>query len=115
MTNTEILQKAIEKAVGNGFKIKIDGYIELHLFDWVNENFEQYKNLLGTVGLKDVIFNHSFAKAFWGENQITTADLSRSNNKKFIGSMALGISWKYHLQQMVLEEDPIHYFEKFLD
>ena len=26
-----------------------------------------------------------------------------------------GISWKYHLQQMVLEENPIKYLEKLLD
>jgi hypothetical protein len=41
-----------------------------------------------------IIFNHDFAKALWGE-------------KKERGLFTFG--WKFHLQQMVVADDPIAY------
>ncbi|KKN34951.1 hypothetical protein LCGC14_0788920 [marine sediment metagenome] len=55
MKDEEILKKAIENAVGNGWitsKVwQNDGNTKL----WANEMY------------RDIIFSHSFAKAFWGE------------------------------------------------
>ena len=42
----------------------------------------------------DIIFSHDFAKAFWGEDILEI--------------------WQYHLQQMVLELQPLKYLERFL-
>jgi hypothetical protein len=48
-----------------------------------------------------IIFSHSFAKAFWGKEPDE------------ISGMAIQ-TWQYHLMQMVLEENPIKYLEKFI-
>ena len=49
-----------------------------------------------------LIFSHDFAKAFWGGGE-----------KKF-GEIVWKSSWQNHLQQMVLEKEPLLYLEKFL-
>jgi len=53
--------------------------------------------------LEKTIFSHDFAKAFWGEETVDEA--YRSFPKR---------EWQYHLQQMVLKENPIQYLAKFL-
>lgn len=50
------------------------------------------------VPINNVIFSHDFAKAFW-EDQ----DGARGYK-----------GWELGLQQMVLEEEPLKYIEKFL-
>ena len=52
-----------------------------------------------------IIFTHDFAKAFWGESYYITSDEFEDNK---------GIAWQYHLQQMVIAEEPLKYLEKFL-
>lgn len=87
MKNEEILKKAIEKAVKNGFK-KEDG--EFHHYE--------------------IIFSHDFAKAFWGVSPhiyLNIDGVSHTSNYKLE-------RWQYYLQQMVLEEDPIKYLEQFI-
>lgn len=85
-----------------------------------------------------IIFKHSFAKAFWGEEQIKReSDFSKliaycfwhvthylgvqsqeGRQQKFNDLHGMNFedvpAWQYHLQQMVLEEIPILYLEKFL-
>ena len=97
MTNKQILKAAIEKTEKNGFNIgmflmmsKFDGKIE------AQDLIEQ-----GRFVCYSVIFSHDFARAFWGEG-------------KWIINGAGLLCWQYHLQQMVLEEDPIQYLEQFL-
>lgn len=104
MTNEEILKKAIEKAEKNGWG---DG----SLYNIVNDDEVIYQDRF------TIIFNHKFAKAFWGEEylikQITAhPGISPFSKMKVSGEIP---AWKYHLQIMVLEEDPIKYLEKFLD
>lgn len=86
MTNEQILKKAIEKAEKNGWKF---GKI-------------RHECSHGHYSPMDVIFQHNFAKAFWGTAK--TGWSANSNEEE----------WQYHLQQMVLEENPIRYLEKFL-
>jgi len=80
MTKEQILKKAIEKAVKNGWVPKIQ---------W-KANPELYQSA--------IVFSHDFAKAFW--------KLDDTNYGQG--------SWDEHLQQMVLEKDPIKYLEKFI-
>lgn len=82
MTNKEILQKAIEKAVDNGWD--------------EGKHLDGAFHLIYTSAEGSVIFNHSFAKAFWKpeKNELPM--------------------WDYHLQQMVIEEEPLKYLEQFL-
>jgi hypothetical protein len=119
MTNEEILKKAIEKAVKNGFKFEDlaqdllsfqNGYIEN-----VSWNGDLYPTDLGRgyqANLYPLIFSHSFAKAFWGEKHYREEGIVEfivNNRGDFIPE------WKHHLQQMVIEEEPLKYLEKFLE
>ena len=90
MTNEQILRKAIEKAVKNGYK------------DSLGLEWEVNKTDLGE---ETLIFSHSFAKAFWGEDEIETTIVFPSIKMK---------EWELRLQQMVLEEQPLKYIEKFI-
>ena len=93
MTNEQILERAIDKAVKNGWK-KPDDYIQNVVMDI---NYD----LLKDYARHGVIFSHDFAKAFWGERLIES---SISGNE----------GWQYHLQQMVISKDPIKYLEQFI-
>ena len=106
----EILKKAIKKAVENGWKeilplgnIKIicvmDGSVcEIHRND----------KLYATSN--DIIFSHDFAKAFWGNKPHKIIKGNGVGGFNYF----MGENWEYHLQQLVLEEDPISYLAKFL-
>lgn len=102
MTNEEILKNAIKKAIQNGYhEYQGNGFIR-----WIGEADESYCTFLSSEGPCDLIFSHDFAKAFWGEEI--------RNGVKLEDRIVSAPEWKYHLQQMVLEEDPIKYLEKFL-
>lgn len=65
------------------------------------------------------IFSHDFAKAFWGEAYLSDSEWYRINifNPAKFTHYTEDISiksWQYHLQQMVLEKEPLKYLEKFL-
>lgn len=99
MTNEEILKKALLKATYNGMPASISAMNKT-----MNELIEEdtYYSL---------IFSHSFAKAFWGEELLyVDDDPGTGEYPKTYGPIA----WQFHLQQMVLEEDPIKYLEKFI-
>lgn len=86
------------------------------------------------MGLYDVIFSHDFAKAFWGEILKDTIFCPYCLGKGTHRDEGLGYEvrvcprcegigtvywpdkksgWRYHLQQMILEEKPLKYLEKF--
>jgi len=91
MTNEQILQKAIEKAVKNGMStrgFKLEEMIE----SWT-----------------EFIFFPNFAKAFWGEGKVYSSDFTDKL------TMVEPTRWKYELSNMVLEEEPLKYLEKYLD
>lgn len=113
MNNQEILTKAIEKAVKNGYE---------H-----SEIFEAKSDELPT--FREIIFSHDFAKAFFGNGmkEIFVDDYSLSEELVSLfgaefhypyhegGKLTIKIeNWKYNIQQMVLEPYPIRYLEKFL-
>jgi hypothetical protein len=88
MNNTEIIKKAIEKAVSNGYEVPIFFNIEA---SWADLLFVSRK----------IYFSHNFAKAFWGEDEY------------YIPTGKIKV-WQYNLQEMVLEENPIDYLRKFI-
>lgn len=98
MSNNEILERAISKAIDGGWKIiKRPTYVLYVKFgkptaDLINERPEW---------LHEVIFSHDFAKALWGEepNDITNGD----------DDLFKAPWWKYHLAHMVIADDPIEY------
>ena len=120
MTNEEILKKAIEKAMDNGFNLARIQSCTI----WFWHEGEQgglclvidhsYTNQEGKrmgkcwhFQTNEVIFTHDFVKAFWGEEMRPEVDM----NGNQVGFVPI---WKIYFQQMVLEEEPLKYIEKFL-
>jgi hypothetical protein len=116
MTNEQTLNQAIEKAVKNGYFWHISPTPHVYFDDeeliWrYKHSNEYYANAI------DVIFSHRFAKAFWGEADEESklppgSSISLSPSTGPYEFKRAG--WQYHLQQMVLEENPIKYLERFL-
>lgn len=106
MTNQEILEKAIQKAIGGGY----EGYWKdryescLHLSEM--EYLISGNNIQDGKTVETLIFDKSFAKALWGEKHVTGVYYSNEvgSTKEYNLSM-----WQYYLQQMVVAEDPIAY------
>ncbi len=97
MDKQQILQKAIEKAMNNGWK-----------------GWPMYDELgLDTFTTFYLIFSHDFAKAFWGTRGIVKRgdifDYAHEHDKAILCQ-----EWQHHLQQMVISEDPIEYLSKFI-
>jgi hypothetical protein len=121
MTNEEILKAAIEKASSNGFHILSavqafdPGMVGL---DWRQTAYDPYDLVVIINGelrlhLNDVIFSHDFAKAFWGEEKRPTFDDCKECGTRTMTDVGT-YGWGHHLQQLVLEDDPIQYLERFL-
>ena len=120
MTNEQILKKAIEKAVKGGYPKD-----PFHLYD----DKLIRTTLLGTRTYYADIFSHSFAKAFWGEELLRWGQTREEYIKEALGKHLYSkhswagefwdredkmVAWAFHLQQMVLEEEPLKYLERFL-
>lgn len=86
MNDLDILHKAFQKVHANGYP-----YGQFDMVDW--------QRAIDTKSYYSEIFTHDFAKAFWGEEV-----------DEFFGCP----KWQAHLQQMVLEENPLQYLAKFL-
>ena len=91
---TKIVLKALKKAMDNGYKKP----------SW-------YEGLTIEMMIPHLIFSHDFAKAFWGEEEMSC--MAEVKNQELNIKEVL-VAWQHHLQQMVLEEEPLKYLEKFL-
>jgi hypothetical protein len=110
MTHQEILEKAIQKAIDGGW----DAYgwerfqpIQMYgvFAGFVNPD----DNTAGSLRTNDIIFNHDFAKALWGEDYSGFSGHTKPGEK--IEDLE---TWQYHLQQMVVADDPIAYLGEHL-
>ena len=108
MTNEQILKKAIEKAIKNNPNI----------FYWI-EYWEDYtKDIIGKEYYV-LIFSHDFAKAFWGKEPAEHYWYGNScgtcgEDINAIKPTSCIAAWRDHLQQMVLETQPLKYLGRFL-
>lgn len=121
MTDKETLEKAIQKAIDGGWKgtkfMPLGG-------DWLGdppkwEVMQPYSDAMiiyttGGVGCIDihintehVIFNHEFAKALWGEGYYE----NKSPNYLLRDGRKI---WQYHLQQMVISDNPLEYLREHM-
>ena len=96
---TDIVTTAVEKAMANGFDAGHPAWV------------------LGVQLPHNTIFDHGFAKALWGEEEIDEYIGQEHPWKQLIcegdyaasGPSYIGPAWKYHLQSMVVADDPIQY------
>jgi hypothetical protein len=102
MSHQEILERAIRKALKNGWDMFLLAHRSwrviyphrpcLHIGASAHgaDAFHYYP---------DIIYNHDFAKALWGEDRYIAPD----------GAISGFSTWQYHLQQMVIAGDPLKY------
>ena len=130
MTDKEIVRKAIDKAIANGWDFS-DYSITVNAMKagkWIYES------------VIFIIFSHSFLRAFFGEELITMRRIKKYTNPDILSALSIRYQnqnneataayycnqwynyegkqilymWQYHSQQMILEENRIKYLEKFL-
>lgn len=100
MSNQDILERAIRKAIDGGFDlVKCGKEMNFEHFLTGNEENNYFRPAVAMRGYSfGIIFNHDFAKALWGE---------RYEGMDGVPDFRSG--WPYHLQQMVVADDPIKY------
>jgi len=105
MSNEEILKKAIEKAVKNGWKLSNFKF-----------NDRTIRFFLSGTDWFAIIFSHDFLKAIFGEKIIKVVQITGTKNKygdsqwEYVNK----IEWQHHGCEMVLEENPLKYLEKYI-
>jgi len=116
MTEREILFGAINKALKNGWKSEIISKKykkgeSITAVDYAVRNIKKHMDLLVGAFLHgpSSVFDHEFAQAFWKDSGICGC----SSHARQVGACK-HYGWKGHLQEMVVEENPIQYLKKFL-
>lgn len=124
MTNQEILEKAIQKAIDN--KWGMFGFVDRYYIDWIVDwptrtfrirtriskngyDFEGYD-------VYRLIFNHELAKALWGDTNIEVYGglWTRGMPKPTTIELHHVPAYLHQLQQMVISDDPIRYLGKHI-
>lgn len=131
LSDWQVLQKAIELAVKEGYLIK-DGKLQDIIFrDWDNPKvpYDRYTFLWQDKKGKpysaifdsymEIIFSHQFAKALWGEELVclhgkVMKGLDSECNCAWEGGIKIP-AFHYHLQTMVLYENPLEYLREWLE
>ena len=120
MSDKEILEKAIQKAIDGGWLTVWCGTmagwrVEINQ---VTKKLFIVSSLLGQevaiVKPEEVIFNHDFAKALWKSPKKPKYiwQPKESGLWEYDGGYMpdfIGEKWEYHLQQMVISDNPIKY------
>jgi len=124
MTDKEILEQAIQKAIDGGFTQSKYFYIGIppKVSVWmggegklsVSQAFSSVPSSLRVVfnsgisiheyPIEALIFDHDFAKCLWGDY-----NTDYLLYYQFTAIEPHLLAWQYHLQQMVIAEDPIKY------
>lgn len=99
MSDIQIFKLALDKAQDNGFTSNLKLYPD---------------NLIKEDQYQVIIFSHDFAKAFWGEEEIEV-EIEVGPEGGMVYEFYRLPAWQYHLQQMVLKEEPLKYLEQFLE
>ena len=109
----EILKKAIQKAIKNGYKFKELDKNWLVMATFALDKKYGWRDL---AEIKEVvIYSHHFAKAFWGKKRmIENKCVEDEKGKLRWVRESYKEEWQYHLQQLVLEKEPLKYIEKWI-
>jgi len=105
MTHQEILTKAIEKAIASGWDVDLETVLPEMRKMWSLYGL-QY------TGYNGLLFSKDFAKALWGD-KLTNVFIQCPNCRRRVKDY-FPTGWQYHLQKMVIAEDPIAYLGEHL-
>lgn len=117
--NEDIIRRALERAVAGGWK---DAPLWDEQMGWAYYPTDNGGYAVASV--EEIIFDHGFAKAFWGEEEVSisfvddeaTWNLYRSNREVGAAQQHMLVSrWKANLIQMVLKSEPLRYLEQFFE
>jgi hypothetical protein len=124
MTNEEILETAVQKAVDGGWK---PGWRDRRpVTKWGAHYGDDFDvgdgvQIIGHHArssasfwffpIKELLFDHRFAKSLWGEES------SCPGGYHVTGGYCLdyGHGWQYHLQMMVISDDPLKYLGEHMN
>lgn len=121
MTNQQILTKAIDKAIAGGwYSFANDAFGKITIDDILIRYNEHGQGLEWTVKghesnwslIEALIYSHDFAKALWGNAKIggrIEGMGGTGNIKTEVWTVGGTPAWQYHLQNMVIADDPIKY------
>ena len=94
----DILKRAIKKAESQGFFMK----------DWVINQWERGKTFNTEKAPYELLFNHDFCRALFGTKPMYMNDFKNPAIK------IQTETWKFHIQQVALNEEPLQYIKKFI-
>lgn len=98
MTDKEIAEKAIQKAVDGGYNDHSVLY-KINNYDWQDHYRKGWFDWEDHVLVTDFIFDHEFAKALWGEEWPENEPFKKLNFPW----------WKEQLQRMVIADNMFKY------
>lgn len=118
MTDREILEKAIQKAIDYGWEAPAKNF---HVSDWDENKGAKLDNSLVRYGIwfdtdkafgsiyhwQDIIYTHVFAKALWGQCSQWYEPMLGDHRIPMNG-------YEFHLQWMVIDDNPIQYLGESL-
>jgi len=112
MTSETILRKAIEKAIKNGWHGEYLGKLTI----WQQDNgIVRIKNNLDEEwSVEEIIYNHKFARALFGEELIPNELFSTTYQPEETKYYTTRPAWQTHLMHMVIDDDPIKYLEEHI-
>lgn len=115
MTNQQIIEKAIRLAIDGGWDAygwpnwKVWGEDTVMFYDKAQEEDDtKWVRRGNELELSTIIFNHEFAKALWGEQKPLENGEYPPTVIMYKGK-PVWHPWSYHLQRMVIADDPIKY------
>lgn len=118
MNKQQVLEQAIQKALTNGWEHsgKLSYITPGCYIEWQYQ--DQITGLVDTLSehFREVLFDHDFAKALWGEEPFarTTSPHPDYELSADVDELVYLTNWQYHLQQMVIAEDPIEYLAEHM-
>lgn len=76
---------------------------------WTKEIIEETYDQFDSRPVYSFIFNHDFAKALFGETRLIEETTKGTKTGRFV---LFDQDWQYHLQQAVIDDNPIDYLYK---
>lgn len=110
------MEKAINKADGNGWELPHEAYdfavVRDGMIKFTSIDDETQDPGDWYMPVECIIFDHSFAKALWGEDRVVGHTVINRIGKEI---EVWTPAWQYHLQQLAIAEDRMEYLKNTLE